>query len=82
MESNMKHSYCKPFFSQVCVCWGFRPTREFFTHHRCRDGNLDLYLALSSEGFLACHTYCDTGRQLRGPVTLTPTAESLAFDDK
>ena len=29
---------------------------------------------LSSEGSLACHTYCDTGC----PVTLTPIAEPLA----
>ena len=37
---------------------------------------------LSSEGSLACHTYCDTGHpiynvHLRGPVTLAPIAERL-----
>ena len=39
---------------------------------------------LSSEGSLACHTYCDTGirfsGQLRGPVTLAPIAERLAVE--
>ena len=38
---------------------------------------------LSSEGSLACHTYCDTGHpfimvNLRGLVTLTPTADLLS----
>ena len=38
---------------------------------------------LSCEGSLTCHLYCDTGASvqnghLRGPVTLTPTAERLA----
>ena len=32
---------------------------------------------LSSEGSLACHTYCDTS-VYNGPVTLTPIAERLA----
>ena len=38
---------------------------------------------LSSEGSLACHTYCDASvynGHLRGPVTLTPFAEPLAAE--
>ena len=40
---------------------------------------------LSSEGSLACYTYCNTGHPfiigyLRGPVTLTPIAERLAME--
>ena len=39
---------------------------------------------LSSEGSLACHTYCDAGHMtnghLRGPVILTPVAERLAVE--
>ena len=39
---------------------------------------------LSSEGSLACHTYCGTGHpyngHLRGPVTLIPVAERLAVE--
>ena len=39
---------------------------------------------LSSEGSLACQTYCDAGHlnngHLRGPVILTPVAERLAVE--
>ena len=40
---------------------------------------------LSSEGSLACNTYCDIGAfvyngHLRGPFILTPVAERLAVD--
>ena len=38
---------------------------------------------LSSEGSLACNTYCDTEHpfiMVRGPVTLTPIAERLAVE--
>ena len=54
----------------VCLFGVLRPTREFF--HSYRDLNITgeglqiLTYArhswpLSSEGYLACHTYCDTG---------------------
>ena len=56
-------------FSIVCL-WFFRPTRKIF--HSCEDVTIageGLQLLtyarhswpLSSEGSLACHTYCDTG---------------------
>ena len=38
---------------------------------------------LSSEGSLACHTYCETSvynGHLRGPVTLTPIAQRYAVE--
>ena len=42
-------------------------------------------MIMSSEGSLACHTYCDTGHpfctgHLRGPVILTPNAEGLSAE--
>ena len=42
-------------------------------------------LPLSSEGSVACHTYCDVGHlfytgHLRGPMTLIPNAERLAVE--
>ena len=47
---------------------GVRPTREFFTHMETIPGEGLKFLTyaghslpLSSEGSLACHTYCDTG---------------------
>ena len=36
--------------------------------------------SLNSEGSIACHTYCETGRRLRGPVTFTTIAERLAVE--
>ena len=70
------------------------PTREFF--HSFGDvpiageGLLILtyarhLLPLSSEGSVACHTYCDVGHlfytgHLRGPMTLIPNAERLAVE--
>ena len=47
----------------VCLFMVYRPTRESFTHFKtslvpvkgCK------FWPLSSEGSLACHTYCDTG---------------------
>ena len=35
---------------------------------------------LSSEGSLACHTYCVYNGRMRGPVPLTPIAEHLAVE--
>ena len=42
-------------------------------------------MIMSSEGSLACQTYCDTGHpfcagHLRGPVILTPNAEGLSAE--
>ena len=54
----------------VCLYGVFRPTREFFTHSEKSPLPLGLQILtyarhswpLSSEGSLACHTYCDMGR--------------------
>ena len=55
--------------SKFISVWGFRPTQEFFTHMETSrllvKGCFSFYYArhlwpLSSEGSLACHTYCDT----------------------
>ena len=63
-----------------------RPTREFFTHIEAslaRASNFPVrrLWSLSSEGFLACHIYCDTGHlflwSCLGPSTLTPVAKRL-----
>ena len=66
----------------LCLFGGFRPIREFFTHG---DANMtgeglqiltNVYARdswpLSSDGSLACHTYCDTGH--------STIAESLAVE--
>ena len=68
-------------------------TREFFTHietSTITGEGLQILIndrhlwPLSSEGSLACHTYCDTGQPfimvLRGSVTLAPYAERLAVE--
>ena len=68
-------------------------TREFFTHietSTITGEGLQILIndrhlwPLSSEGSLACHTYCDTGHPfimvLRGSVTLAPYAERLAVE--
>ena len=41
----------RPFSGVVCCFGVLRPTREFYTH---------METSLSSEGSLACHTYCRT----------------------
>ena len=54
-------------FSLVfCVFDVYRPTREIFTHMETsslpvKDCNARHLWPLSSEGSIACHTYCDTG---------------------
>jgi hypothetical protein len=54
----------------VCLIECFKPHEHFFSYLAVvtisgdRAANLDLCLAFtafSSEGFLTCHTYCDTG---------------------
>ena len=54
--------------SKFVSLWGiFRPTREIFTHVTGEGRQMLTYTRarhswpLSSEGSLACHTYCDTG---------------------
>ena len=78
--------------------WGFRPTGGFFTHSETSSKPVkgckcwpvlgtNGHWVLSSEGSLACHTYCDTEHpfiivvyNLHGTVTLTLIAESLAVE--
>ena len=60
----------------VCLFRVHRPTREFSLiwrrrHYRRKAANFthDRHLwPLSSEGSLACHTYCDMGHPLNGHV--------------
>ena len=65
------------------LVWVFRPTWEFFTHMETlplpmKGCNFMTYirhsLPLSSEGSLACYTYCNTGL----PFTWSPVVERLA----
>ena len=80
----------------VClfVCVFFVPLEDFsfiWRHTVAGEGLHILTYArhswtLSSEGSLACHTYCDIGAfvyddHLRGPVILTPVAERLNLND-
>ena len=72
----------------------FRPTREFFTHMEtlplpvkgCKCWLCSPPGPLSSEGSLACPTYCDTGHpfitlsNLRGPMKLTAFADRYAVE--
>ena len=52
-----------------CLFWVFRPIKAFCTHldslgYRWRLANFDLvstFIVIEQWGFLACHTYCDTG---------------------
>ena len=55
----------------ICLCnWGFHSTRKFFTHMETSPLPVKGFKfftcarhswSLSSEGSLACQTYCDTG---------------------
>jgi hypothetical protein len=53
--------------SFICLFVCFEPHEQFFSYLAAitiagdRAANLDLCLALSSEGSFTCHTYCDTG---------------------
>ena len=77
----------------VCLFGVYRPTREFFHSYGdvtiTGEGLQILTYAqhpwpLSSEGSLACHTYCDKGHPfimvLPGPVALTPIAERFTVE--
>jgi hypothetical protein len=71
----------------------FEPHEQFFSFLATitiaddKVANLDLCLALTafgSEGFLTCHTYCDTGPPFfnvisERPVILTFECRALAF---
>ena len=72
----------------ICLFGVFLLSREFFTNIEtspllvkgCKFGHS---WPLSSEGSLACHTYCDTGHPCilvisEDPVTLAPIVERLA----
>ena len=76
-----------------CFLWGFRPTRNFFTQrrlHHCHweAANFDVswaLVAIEQWGLvrvphLLWHGAFVYNGHLRGPVTLTPTAERLAVD--
>ena len=53
----------------VCLFWVFRTTRDFFTHMEtwpwlvrgCKFDLCSALMAIEQWGFLACHTYCNTG---------------------
>ena len=69
----------------VCLFWVYHPTREFFTHMQTSPLPLKgckfwPWWPLSSEGSLAWHGESVYNGNIRGPVTVTPTAERLAVE--
>ena len=72
----------------ICLFGVFLLSREFFTNIETspllvKGCNFWHSWPLSSEGSLACHTYCDTGHPFilvisEDPVTLAPIVERLA----
>ena len=67
--------------------WSISSTPESFTYLETsplpvKDNEFLPILGSHSEGFLTCHTYCDTDQpfyngNIRGPVTLIPVVERL-----
>ena len=55
----------------VCLFGGFRPTQEFFTHFEILTHVWHSW-PLSSNGSLACHTYCDTGQSFIMVISENP----------